>query len=305
MRPSDALAYRRVSRELAEEQLRRRGKPTVSELKADQELLHQYSLHTFMRDLPMKNVYFVTGDMTALARAASASVPDLKRTETTLASPHGFMIYEHSIGESVGHMEPGPNKHWMLEEGHSTLDADGRVRTPLHGFAWKVVAEAATLAPALVLAPMGWVRSDTLYPIDWTTAPMGTPVRDGDGITFGDDLKGDDLEKRFWVTHILMQQTLAWNEIVHADRAERRRCARAGLPASNIKVVKVRRVEKSPEQDADALVAWTHRWVVSGHWRQQFYPSTKEHRPVWISPHVKGPTDKPLIVKEKVTAWVR
>jgi hypothetical protein len=30
-----------------------------------------------------------------------------------------------------------------------------------------------------------------------------------------------------------------------------------------------------------------------------------EHRPVWISPHVKGPADKPFVAKDRVIAWVR
>jgi hypothetical protein len=36
------------------------------------------------------------------------------------------------------------------------------------------------------------------------------------------------------------------------------------------------------------------QWLVSGHWRKQFYRSTGEHRPKWIEPYVKGSEDQPL-----------
>jgi hypothetical protein len=42
------------------------------------------------------------------------------------------------------------------------------------------------------------------------------------------------------------------------------------------------------------------RWVVRGYWRNQWYPSRQEHRPVWINPHIKGPEGSPLHIGETV-----
>lgn len=36
------------------------------------------------------------------------------------------------------------------------------------------------------------------------------------------------------------------------------------------------------------------RWLVRGHHRAQWYPSSKSHRVIYIAPYVKGPEDKPL-----------
>lgn len=47
-------------------------------------------------------------------------------------------------------------------------------------------------------------------------------------------------------------------------------------------------------------VEWSHRWLVRGHWRQQWYASEGVHRAIYINPHIKGPEDKPLIVRDKV-----
>jgi hypothetical protein len=39
---------------------------------------------------------------------------------------------------------------------------------------------------------------------------------------------------------------------------------------------------------------YTHRWLVRGHHRAQWYPSLKAHKVVWIAPYIKGPADAPL-----------
>jgi hypothetical protein len=34
---------------------------------------------------------------------------------------------------------------------------------------------------------------------------------------------------------------------------------------------------------------FSHRWLVSGHFRNQWYSSEQTHKVIWIAPHVKGP----------------
>lgn len=41
---------------------------------------------------------------------------------------------------------------------------------------------------------------------------------------------------------------------------------------------------------------WKQRWLVRGHLRAQWYPSTKSHQVIWIAPYLKGPEDAPLKV---------
>lgn len=50
---------------------------------------------------------------------------------------------------------------------------------------------------------------------------------------------------------------------------------------------------------------WRSRWLVSGHWRNQWYPSMQMHARKWIPPYVKGPEDKPFVRRDKVYAVVR
>ena len=50
---------------------------------------------------------------------------------------------------------------------------------------------------------------------------------------------------------------------------------------------------------------YTHRWVVRGHWRNQWFPGTKSHRQTYIAPYLKGPEGAPLLTSPKVYVWSR
>lgn len=43
-----------------------------------------------------------------------------------------------------------------------------------------------------------------------------------------------------------------------------------------------------------------HRWLVRGHYRRQWKPSTQSHSRIWIEEHESGPVDKPLLLPERV-----
>jgi hypothetical protein len=36
------------------------------------------------------------------------------------------------------------------------------------------------------------------------------------------------------------------------------------------------------------------RFIVRGHWRNQWYPSEGRNKPIWIMPYVKGPDGAPV-----------
>lgn len=50
---------------------------------------------------------------------------------------------------------------------------------------------------------------------------------------------------------------------------------------------------------------YSHRFIVSGHWRNQWLPSVGLHRQQWIAPFVKGPDEAPLIVKKRLYQLTR
>lgn len=109
----------------------------------------------------------------------------------------------------------------------------------------------------------------------------------------------------------LMAQPIATPRSERPSRAYRRRWEQRVTAAPNygdVRVVTLRRSSgggQTEDVDDEFGPEWSHRWVVRGHWRKQWYASEGVHRMIWISPFVKGPVDKPLIVKDRVFEVVR
>lgn len=105
----------------------------------------------------------------------------------------------------------------------------------------------------------------------------------------------------------LMQQTIVTRTSERASAPFRKRWKRNDLEAKNVTVIRLRRPRKPTDDEHETrTVEWTHRWLVSGHWRRQWYPSIGAHRQIFISPYVKGPDDMPLEVrKQRVFAFSR
>jgi len=63
----------------------------------------------------------------------------------------------------------------------------------------------------------------------------------------------------------------------------------------SVQIIRLRRRENiSQSTNSHGDIEWTCHWVVKGHWRNQFYPSTNTHHPIWIDPYLKGDETKPL-----------
>jgi hypothetical protein len=96
----------------------------------------------------------------------------------------------------------------------------------------------------------------------------------------------------------LMNQRLATTVQSPLNRAMRRQGSPliARYPPF-VKVVTLRRLEEErekAERDGENPVEWNWQWEVRGHWREQYYPSTKEYKTIFIEAYIKGPNDKPL-----------
>lgn len=114
------------------------------------------------------------------------------------------------------------------------------------------------------------------------------------------------LQRTILTTWLLMGQTLVRSERIAAPRAARRRIERYD-PSLNqgVRLVDLRRARTTPaDRHSDAFGQGTreyhHSWIVRGHWRNQYYRSRDDHRPIWIADHLAGPEDKPLIGGERV-----
>lgn len=109
---------------------------------------------------------------------------------------------------------------------------------------------------------------------------------------------------------LIAQEGIAHTETRPAQRQAAKRTERAGLPreASKLRIITLRQVhrtESAPTEDGHG-VAYSHRWIVNGHWRWQPYgPGRSLRRLQYIRPFVKGPEGAELKIKQEVRAWVR
>lgn len=94
----------------------------------------------------------------------------------------------------------------------------------------------------------------------------------------------------------LMSQRLATTVEHKAERATVRRVERENLSLPPLlRVVTLRRMEEARHAEGGShAVDWKWQWDVRGHWRNQYYPGTGEHKPKYIEEYTKGPPDAPF-----------
>jgi hypothetical protein len=103
-----------------------------------------------------------------------------------------------------------------------------------------------------------------------------------------------------------LQSKLLYHRSADVPVQQQKVMRKEGRPIPPLRIVYLRGYERGPQADEPHEVSWTHRWLVRGHWRQQRVgPGLTSTRPTWIPGHVKGPADKPLIVRTTVQAVVR
>jgi hypothetical protein len=93
-----------------------------------------------------------------------------------------------------------------------------------------------------------------------------------------------------------LRQKLVSLQGQRAPRPARKRFWRiTQTEAPLVRVIQLRRREvRGKENGHGEPRDWSHRWIVSGHWRKQWYSSRHRHEPLFIDSYVKGPDDKPL-----------
>lgn len=220
---------------------------------------------------------WVSDDMANLAKHSAASLPAFVLKPEDLPWPEALIV----SGAPLFEVKDAGTTGWC------------------HGLSWMATSSGVAVcaisrpeaAPALRIPAMG------------TTWQYGHPLMEE-----GDDPCFETAHRTLAAIWVLLRQRLAVATPAQASRPARRRIGRA-MPERSLDDVAVITLRR-PAQDASEApehrsVEWNHRWLVDGHWRQQWYPSLDDHRPVWIAPYVKGPEDKPLVAKARVYSWER
>jgi hypothetical protein len=110
----------------------------------------------------------------------------------------------------------------------------------------------------------------------------------------------------------LCQQTIAVPRFQRVSRPTWKRALRRWKPITQVVVFTLRRAKAAAYDGEPREVDWSHRWMVQGFWRNQPYIERDDkggkqtvYRQIWIAPFIKGPQDKPLILKRRAFELVR
>lgn len=237
-------------------------------------------------------LWWVSPDMQQVLAAAADSVPDFELRSTDAPDRFGAVFFSSPLrGVESRSEDRGERSLYLNAMSWSVTDVKGTDISQMLIYSWVNV---------LVQGVRRWV---CIGVANWTA---GTRLRDVEDR--GDDQRASVIEDRSRIAALwlLASQTLAAKETEPIPRPAAKRQLREGLEIPTLRVIRLRhRRSAGSEQEESVPQDWSHRWLVSGHWRNQWLPSENRHRPTWIAPYVKGPEDKPLVLKDTVKALVQ
>lgn len=221
--------------------------------------------------------FFVSAEMCDLVAAAADTFKLEPLLPADLLSPCGFLLFEKPIQLWAG--QPGD-----------------QVQMFYAGFSWIGVSKEEGTPPFAVAL--------TTYN-DWLAYDLKALEGKKDELPDVHDLELWQFDQLPETSHCswwrLAQTTLrlmlefkpASRYKAKPDRASRRDARRSGFEQREVTVVRLRR-ERTLSEQLGGVANYSCRFMVSGHWRNQWCPTLGRHRQTWIAPYVKGPDDKPF-----------
>lgn len=282
--------------------------------------------------------YYMSREIIRVIEDAADGIPDsFSLLPDDCPTPSGFMYLDGGIEQpdwGNRHMEStgtdfraltaDDKPMWVAFSWNHRKDVHNQNRGGLHIMDFMGVNRPDTHGGG-----RSWSNSATPVVVDTLHWPWGTSLTDkaqqaAEIQVYGDDLpvhKGgtalspedaewmrmmfDRLLRLYATMFVFMRQKILVATPHRPDRAERRRAERRGEVLSDVQVIRLRGREAAVSaSEATHSTEWARRWIVRGHWRNQWYPSLNMHQPKWIGPYIKGPDGKPLIEPQKLFAVV-
>ena len=239
--------------------------------------------------------WYVSADMVTLLQAAYPTMPSQELLPTDVPTESGIVVFEKSLVVTDHDSEACSIDVMAWSSGASFQDDRERTVITLDFYRDR---NRSLLTPLEERLPFRWIPAQET---GWAVGETLTPEIGGNA---GRVSHWRRITAALWA---LSQQTISVVTEQAAPRQLRRQLAnRIGAPVSPINVVTLRRTRPDgPEPAQGGGVDWSHRWLVSGHWRNQWCPRSDSHRQTWIASYVKGPDDKPLVVKETAYRLIR
>ena len=285
--------------------------------------------------------YYMSREIIRVIEDAADGIPDsFSLLPDDCPTPSGFMYLDGGIEQPdwlgsgtlskrmfLGSSRPwddtedGSLPEWVAFAWNHRKDVQNQNRGGLHIMDFMGLSRSRTKTSS-------WANTGTPAVVDTLHWPWGTSLTDkaqqsaqiqvyGDepGQQDGNLVSPEDAELmrimfdrllRLYATmFVFMRQKILVATPHRPDRAERRRAERRGEVLEDVHVIRLRGREAAVSaSEATHTTEWARRWIVRGHWRNQWYPSLNMHQPKWIGPYIKGPDGKPLIEPQKLFAVV-
>lgn len=256
---------------------------------------------------PMKCVA-ATKDATALLVHAAQSIPsDIPVFDMRPEMPSGFLYFERAITDGFS---PTRATFWTAAKS-APLDEPVLVVATLdddHNFGVKNWTIESVVTLDWLYDQMdpgeeeGVAKSRTIWTADesYVVRDKTAALQDAGGHSKAAATEAIRDLRIVLAFNLLLAQGVVEQETWEPTRQIQRQAHRNNKVLDPVQIVRLPKRHYVHGADGEAsLVDWSHRWMVTGHWRKQWYAKTEVHRPKWIAPYVKGPDDKPLLVKEK------
>ena len=233
------------------------------------------------------DTYYVSGEIADVLVGGVDTLPNTPLGDIRPSSPYGWAYFERPVlcpflGPSdepwkIKAIVWGPSSSWRSDKG---LNIGIFVQNP-----WSVHFQCSGMTA--VSWEAGW------------DSPWA--------VTEGADPEYRDLSN--WISKLVfsffafIRQECVSIQAAPASRPIRRHLPKTFNAEPVIRIIQLRRRGPAINGGETQSRDYSCRWLVRGHWRNQFYPSSKSHRPRFIPAYVKGPDDKPLKQPAKVSLF--
>jgi hypothetical protein len=254
--------------------------------------------------------FHVSADMTKVIQHAAEGLDESDVTNAALApSSSGLVRFDGGLRIIVGEIDTWVD--WILWRAGATgvtyilmMDAVDR---PEEGVTTAVASSVSQKVfgrwrwTQIVSRPNGLSLGPSVLPEYVSRGDAHDPVEISGNIAEMPVTNTARLLHAFWLM-IDQQITVVSTQRPHPSVKPGLKKAR--MPKdSKVTVVELRkhRYAKRPDEAEGSAVEWSHRWLVRGFWRWQAHgEGRKERKRIWINDHVRGPEDKPLVIKNQV-----
>lgn len=258
-------------------------------------------------------VIYTSPAMSSLTAHAAKSLPGFNLREEDVPCPAGMIFwgYEGQMLSSMRGTDIAEDRVPMAAIGWELAEAQGKVGLFLCMFVESEeliqtqLSLGMTKAEEISMRKMLPTVVNAIGHTAWVAfGDVDVPIQEliKTGGVDADVLISTAVLKTAW---LLMDQELTESTREEASRASVKRMRNMGSKRpTDVRVIDIKRRPSSGKGSGSGR-EYRHKFLVNGHWRNQWYPGLGEHRPVWISPYLKGPENAPMLDGKKVYTWHR